>query len=130
VQPSKLVEQRLRKQHRMSLSALIRSQRDLAVAPPPLVSNPVYCFGVDPGLVAEKNHDRIGSWIERPDAHTVRRGAPLAEDRIFDHLRIPEDDLLTDLISRAAQNDDHLVQPCSPFGLIDDPAEQGGSSEG
>jgi len=130
VQTNELVEQRPRKQHRVAVSALIRSERNLAVALPPLVSHAIYRFGGDSGLVAEKNHDRIGSGIERPDAHTVRRGAPLAEDRVFNHLRITEDDLLADFIRRAAQNDDHLVKPRCLFGLIDDPAEQRASFEG
>src|SRR5262249_13113413 len=130
VQTNKLVEQRLRKQHRVTISALIRSQRDLAVALSPLVSHAIYRFRIDSWLVTEKNHDRVRSWIERPDAHAVRRGAAVAEDRIFNHLRVAEGNFHADLISRAAQNDDHLVKPFSPFGLIDDPAEQSGSSEG
>jgi len=130
VQPNELVEQWPRKQHRVALSASIGSERDLAVALPPHVSHAVYRFGTDSGLVAEKNHDRIGSGINRPDARTVRRRAPLAEDRVFNHLRITEGDLLADLISRAAQHDDHLVKPRCSLSLIDDPAEQDASSEG
>ena len=61
------------------------------------------------GLVAEKYHNRVGSRIERPDARAVRRCAPGAEDGVFNHLRISEDDLLAYLISSAAQNDDHFV---------------------
>ncbi len=85
--------------------------------------------GIDSGLVAEENHDRVGSRVERPDACAVRRGAPGAEDGVFNHLRISEDDLLTYLFNRAAQNDDHLIKPRRSLCLIDDPAEQRASSE-
>src|SRR5262245_23225173 len=111
VQPDKLIEQRPRKQHRMTLSASIRSKRDLAVAAPPLIGHAIYRFGVYPWLVAEKNHDGIGSQIDRSDAYAVRGSAAFAEDRVFNHLRVTEDDLLADFISRAAQNDNHLVKP-------------------
>src|SRR5262245_6664908 len=101
VQPDKLVEQRPCEQHRVTLTALIRSERNLAVATPPLISHAIYRFGIYAGLIAEKNHNRIGSRIDRSDASAVRRGAPGAEDGIFNHLRISEHDLRADFISRA-----------------------------
>src|SRR5262245_14465029 len=130
MQPDKLVEQRPCEQHRVTLAASIRSERNLAVAPPPFVGHAIYRFGIYAGLIAEENHNRVGSRVESPDARAVRRGASGAEDRVFNHLRASEDDLLTYLISRAAQNDDHFVKPRRSPGLIDDPAEQSTPSEG
>jgi hypothetical protein len=60
----------------VTLTASIRSERNLAVATPPPVGHAIYRFGIYAGLVAEKNHNRVGSRIDRPDARAVRRGAP------------------------------------------------------
>src|SRR5262245_23097519 len=71
VQSHKLMEEWLRKQHRVAFSALIRSKRDLAIALSPLVSHAIYCFRIDPRLVTQNNDDRFRSRVERPDPRAI-----------------------------------------------------------